>query len=128
MTHQPPGERAFGLSVGSVLLGLAALAWWRARPAVAGVLLVVGLLLVGFGRLYPSALRVPNRLWWRFAQALGWFNARVILTVFFAVVLTPVGVVMRLAGRNPLRPSRSGSNWTPYPARRADPRHYERLF
>ena len=128
MRSTPPTERAFGLSVGSVLLGFAALAWWRARPTIAGVLLVVGILLVGFGGVYPSALRVPSRVWWRFAQALGWFNARLILTVFFAVVLTPVGVVMRMVGRNPLRPSRGVSNWTPYPARRADPRHYERLF
>ena len=77
---------------------------------------------------YPPALRLPNRIWWRFAQALGWFNARVILTVFFALVLIPAGLLMRLAGRNPLRPSTTGTNWTPYPARRADPRHYEHMF
>lgn len=128
MTHHIPGERTFGLSVGGVCLVIAAVLAWRGYYSAPVVLGVVGALLVLFGAVYPPALRLPNRIWWRFAQALGWFNARVILTVFFAIVLTPVGLLMRLAGRNPLRPSISDTNWTPYPARRADTRHYEHLF
>ena len=53
-------------------------------------------------------------------------NARILLTIFFALVLTPVGVVMRLFGRNPLRPVRADSNWGAYPARSA--KHYEKMF
>jgi hypothetical protein len=128
MTHNPPGERAFGLSVGTVLLGLSAVAWWRGHPTLATALVIVGGLLVLFGAVYPPALRVPNRVWWRFAQVLGWVNARILLTVFFALVLTPVGVVMRACGRNPLRPAAGPSNWTPYTARRRDAHHYEHLF
>jgi len=123
-----PSERKFGLSVGGVCLVIAAVLAWRGYSSAPVALGAVGALLVVFGAVYPPALRLPNRIWWRFAQALGWFNARVILTVFFAIVLTPVGLLMRLAGRNPLRPSTSGTNWTPYPARRADTRHYEHLF
>lgn len=128
MTPNPPGERAFGLGVGSVLLAFSAFSWWRGNAAVASVLVIAGVLLVGFGRFYPSALRGPNRVWWRFAQTLGWINARILLTLFFAVVLTPVGVLMRMLGWNPLRASRTNTNWTSYPARRRDPRHFERLF
>ena len=128
MTHQPPSERAFGLSVGPVLVAVAALAWWRGYPTAALVLAGIGTVLVACGWLLPSALRVPNRLWWPFAQALGWINARILLTVFFVVVLTPVGLVMRMLGLSPLRASGTGTNWTPYPARRRDPRHFERLF
>ena len=82
------------------------------------VLLVTGTLLIGFGLVAPLVLRVPNRLWWRVAQAVGWVNTRVLLTLFFAIVLTPVGVTMRLFGRNPLRGAGVQTNWTPYPARR----------
>ena len=126
MTPHPPGERAFGLSVGSVCLGAAAVSWWRGRPALALALVVVGAVLVGFGCLGPSALRVPNRVGWRFAQVLGWINTRILLTVFFTLVLTPVGVVMRMLGRNPLRARDARTNWSP--ARRRDARHYEHLF
>jgi hypothetical protein len=122
----PPTERAFGRSVGSVCVGLAAVSGWRGRPAVGVSLLAVGLLLVGCASLAPSALRVPNRVWWRFAQTLGWINTRLLLTVFFTCVLTPVGVGMRMFGRNPLRAGQTGTNWTP--ARRRDSRHFEHLF
>lgn len=123
-----PTERSFGRGVGSVCIGAAALVWWRGHPIVSMVLLVVGTLLVGLGFVAPAALRVPNRLWWRVAQTVGWVNTRVLLTLFFASVLTPVGVAMRLFGRNPLRGADAQTNWTPYPARRRDARHYEHLF
>ena len=123
-----PTERSFGRGVGSVCIGAAALFWWRGHPTVSMALLVVGTLLVGLGLVAPAALRVPNRLWWRVAQTVGWVNTRVLLTLFFASVLTPVGVAMRLFGRNPLRGADAQTNWTPYPARRRDARHYEHLF
>jgi len=127
-TVSPPTERAFGRGVGGVSLGAAALLFWRGYPAASLVLLVAGSLLVGLAFIAPSALRVPNRVWWRFAQALGWVNTRVLLTLFFALVLTPVGVVMRLFGRNALRPPQPHTSWSPYSTRRRDPKHYERMF
>ncbi len=128
MTGQLPTERSFGIGVGGVCIGLASLFWWRGSPTTGAVLLGTGTLLVGFGFVAPMALRVPNRVWWRVAQVVGWVNTRILLTVFFAVVLTPVGTVMRLFGRNPLRGAGGQTNWTSYPARRRDSRHYERLF
>lgn len=109
-------------------LGAALVAWWRGHPAAGSVLLAAGALLVVFALVAPPALRVPNRVWWRFAQALGWVNARVLLTLFFALVLTPAGLIMRLLGRNPLRGAAASSNWGPYPARRSNPKHYEQMF
>ncbi len=128
MTTGLPTERSFGRGVGGVCLGAAVFVWWRGHPTASVVLLAVGALLVGFGLFAPSALRIPNRVWWRVAQAVGWVNTRILLTVFFAIILTPVGVAMRLFGRNPLRGADAKTNWAPYPARRRDPRHYERLF
>lgn len=128
MTGSLPTERSFGVGVGSVAVVAAALLWWRGYPSIGLVLLIVGTLLIVLGRVAPSALRVPNRIWWRFAQTIGWVNARVLLTLFFALVLTPVGVAMRLFGRNPLRALHAQSNWGPYPVRRRDPKHYERMF
>lgn len=128
MKHPAPSERSFGRSVGGVCLALGALAWWRAHPLLSAVLVAVGGALVFLALVAPPLLRVPNRIWWRFAQVLGWINARIILSVFFFLVLTPVGLVMRLLGRSPLKPADRRSTWSPYPARHASPRHYERMF
>lgn len=102
-------------------------AWWRwTAPAL--VLATIGLLLVTLALLAPVALRIPNRAWWSFAQVLGWVNSRVVLTLFFLLVLTPIGLAMRLFGRDPLKGATGGSGWMPYSGRRADVRHYEHLF
>lgn len=83
----------FGLVAAYMFLKGSA-AWW----AVA-----IGAALSGStGLLAPRLLRVPHTLWMQFAGILGWVNTRVLLTLFFCIVLTPVGVVMRLFGRDPL--------------------------
>jgi hypothetical protein len=123
-----PSERSFGLSVGAASLLAGGASWWRGHGTAAIGLTVAGVLLLGGGLLAPAMLRVPNRLWWRFAQALGWINTRVLLTAFFVIVLTPVGIVMRLLGRGPLRPPQSATTWSSYDARRRDAHHYKRMF
>ncbi len=123
-----PTERSFGLSVGAACALFAAIAWWREHDLAAQILGAVSVVLIPAGALVPSLLRIPNRIWWRLAQALGWLNSRILLSVFFFVVLTPAGLVMRLAGKNPLKPKSRESNWTASDSARRDAKHYEHLF
>jgi hypothetical protein len=68
-------------------------------------------------------------LWSRFAHALGEINARVLLTLLFAVVLVPLSLFWRLAGRDPLlRHRHTASGWSPYPPRYRDRTHYRRMY
>jgi hypothetical protein len=119
--------RSFGRSVGIALLliGVYQLAV-RGRATAGGVLAGMGALLAVLGTVAPATLDVPSRLWWRFSHALGWFNSRVLLTLFFFAVLTPLGLVFRLMGRDVLAQRTKGSTWLPYPQRTRD--HYEHLF
>jgi len=128
MQDRIPTERAFGTSVGTACLVLGVLLVWRGALTIGALCVAVGATLVVLGRVAPSALRVPNRCWWRFAQVLGWINARVLLTLFFALVLTPVGLVIRLVGRNPLQPVQAQTSWERYASRRRDRNHYEKMF
>ena len=124
-------ERSFGLSVGTVCALIAGLAAWRghAAPARGFGLVAVGLLVPALAR--PSLLRLPSALWWRLAQAMGWVNSRVLLSVVFIGIVTPVSLVMRLGGWDPMRRrhrGRSRSSWTPYPERLRDPKHFDRMY
>jgi hypothetical protein len=122
-------ERSFGLSVGGVLCLIAAVLFWRTRFARAEVLGAAGMLLVVLALAAPRLLRRPSVLWWRFSRLLGHVNARVLLTLLFALVLTPVGIFWRLTGRDPLARRRSDwPGWTAYPPRYRDPHHYKRMF
>ena len=130
MTRAARGsERSFGLSVGGVLLAIAAVAAWRHRVMTADVAGGIGAALVVFGAVAPRLLAPVNAGWWRCAHALGYVNARIILTVAFAIVLTPIGLVWRLTGRDPLaRERRRWTGWSRYPARYADREHYRRMY
>ena len=125
-----PQERTFGLSVGLVSALVAAYFLWRGRTTSSAVfgLLAVGLILPALTM--PSLLRVPNVLWRELSRGLGWLNARILLSAVFLLLLTPVGLVFRLAGRDPLgRGSRAReSGWVPYPERQRSPKHYERMY
>ena len=129
--HKKPRnpERSFGISVGAVLCAIAIVLAWRGRVTRAEWLGGVGAALLVLGLVQPSLLKWPSAAWWRFAQALGYVNARVLLTVLFGLVLTPLGLIWRLTGKDPLTRRRAQwSGWADYPARYRDRRHYERMF
>lgn len=128
-TTGPDRDRQFGRSVGTVLVLLAGALFWRGRPVAAAVAGAIGVTLVVLGTLWPRTLKCPSAAWWAFAMALGWVNARVILTVIFVLVLTPLGLLWRLIGRDPMARRRATSpGWSRYPARYSDPQHFTRMF
>ena len=122
-------EREFGVAVGAVLLLLSL--WWIYRgkfQSVAYYVLFVGSLLVLLGLLWPRLLVLPNRLWMAFASLLSYISTRIILAVVFFGILTPIGLIKRMMGWDPLR-RREGlkqSYWHPYPERST--RHYEKMY
>jgi hypothetical protein len=129
--HQRPDfkERSFGVSVGGFLLLLSAVLWWRGRITAAAILAGIGAVLVVLGLTAPRLLKYPSAVWWKFALILGYINARVILTIAFLVVLTPMSLVWRLIGRDPLAIKRQHwPGWSPYPARYRDKDHFTRMY
>jgi len=51
-----------------------------------------------FAAVAPMALLPLFRLWVRFAMFLGWLNTRLILGLVFYLMITPLGLIIRLAG------------------------------
>ncbi len=124
-------EREFGLIVGGAftLLGT----WWlyRGKFAVAAdIVLPLGITLVVLGLLVPRVLVYPNRVWMKLAQGMSYVSTRVILAFVFFGVLTPIGLIKKAMGWDPLnrRAARENSYWRPYSKRQLDPRHYEKMF
>ena len=125
-------QRTFGFSA-ALVCGL--VAWHGLRHDQLSLAWGAGGLggLVGaLGFFAPRTLRAPSAVWWRVLRAVGWINARVLLSVLFFAVVTPTGCLRRLFGWDPLglRQFRAGrsSHWVPYPERQRDPKHYERMY
>jgi hypothetical protein len=131
MTTNPGSRlRRFGLVVGTGLTLIGLISWYRGHESLPPVLWTVAAALVLVGLIYPRALAPVERGWMAFGMALGWVNTRIILTLLFALVMTPVGAVMRLF-RDPLDRRLSKDKptyWLIRDRSHFDPKNYERQF
>ena len=94
--------RFFGLFLTILLAALSAFSLYKDHPVRAAVLGAgSGSVLALTFLARPLWLKL-FRLWMKFAEALSWVMTRVVLSVFYFIVLTPVGLVMRLLGKAPL--------------------------
>jgi multisubunit Na+/H+ antiporter MnhG subunit len=93
--------RKFGLTVGTVLLiiGVALFLFDITSFVYFGG---IGLLLILFGLTAPNLLKPINKVWMTFAIILGWFMSRVILIILFYLIITPIGFLLKIFGKDPL--------------------------
>lgn len=104
--------RRFGLTVGGVLAGLGLLYLVRGK-GYPGYFLAAGTLLMTPALIFPKCLRPVYLAWMLVALVLGFSVSRAILTVFFFLVITPIGLIARLSGKDflHLRPNRQASTY-----------------
>jgi hypothetical protein len=91
------------LTVGVAFLALTAVMIWRDHATAAKVTGSLGTLLILGGLLIPSRLGPVQAAWMGLAHAISKVTTPIFMGVVYFLVLAPVGVVMRLFGRNPMR-------------------------
>src|SRR5437762_7742307 len=91
--------RRFGLLVGAVFTLLGAWFWWRGKGRYP-YFLAPGAGLVVLGTVAPRVLRLIYVGWMSLAFLLGFVVSNILLTLFFYVIVTPLGLVARLAGKD----------------------------
>jgi Saxitoxin biosynthesis operon protein SxtJ len=128
----PPNPRElrnFGLTTGgivAVLFGLL-LPWLLSRAFPLWPWIVAGLL-GGLGLLIPAALGPVYRVWMKFGHVMGAINTRLILGLFFYVIITPFGFVMRLFRWDPMRRRPAEGASYRVTSRAKSPQHMEKPF
>ena len=104
----------------------------RGNPLLATVFAVLALTVGPIGLVRPEWLRPVYVSWMVLAFPIGWTVSQVIIGVMFYAVFTPIGLLFRLIGRDPLelrraRPPGRESYWAPKPAP-TSPRRYFQQF
>ncbi len=108
----PQEGRRFGLTVGAAFLVLAGIVWWRGRMLGAVALGILGGLLIIAALALPGRLGPVYRGWMGLALLLSKVTTPIFMGIVYLLVLTPIGLVLRLVGRRPLaQPSPTGSLW-----------------
>jgi hypothetical protein len=86
----------FAVIVGTIL-------WWRFDQTVApGVIGGLALVFAVIGTLRPAVARPVYLGWMYAAYPIGWLIGHLLLGVVFFLILTPIGLLMRMVGRDPL--------------------------
>jgi hypothetical protein len=92
--------RNFGLLLGAIFAGLFGVLPLALHHAMRLWPWIVAIALWTPALLAPSSLRYIHRGWTHLGLVLGWLNTRIILTLLYAIAIVPLGIVMRLFGRD----------------------------
>ena len=105
MNRQPTMKdlRQFGLIVGGILsvIGVWPMAFRNEDPHL-WALVLSGMLIV-FGLIVPQCLKQIHYGWMKIGHVLGTINTRIILGIIYYGLVTPMGIVMRLMGKDSMR-------------------------
>lgn len=122
--------RKFGVLFGTLGVFLGAYLMYRGSGhwvwAAGAALFFFATALVGYPVLKPVYIA-----WMAFAFVLGWVNTRILLGLFYYLVLTPIGLILRLSGKDLIdqRIDREAkSYWKPRVRSEFDKARYERMF
>jgi hypothetical protein len=122
--------RKFGLTVGGVFVLLGALLLLRHRSSYS-FFLGAGAVLMAFGVIWPRALKYVHIAWMALAFTLGFVMSNVILTLFFFLFVTPIGLLARLFRKDFLArklDKQAASYWIQCAREPRTAENYERQF
>ena len=89
----------------------------------------MGALLALLGLVLPAALGPVRRGWMSLALLISKVTTPILLGVIYFAVITPVGLVRRLLGRDPMRVRhRKPSVWVEWDATGSEPSNMEHQF
>ena len=98
-----PDLRGFGLLVGCVVAVIGAWPYlFRGEPPRSWAL-ALGTTLLILGAVWPSLLWPLHKAWMAFGYILGWISTRIILSVIFYGMITPIAFLSRLMRKDSMR-------------------------
>ena len=123
-------SRSFGLVIGLafVLIGI-----WKHESGAWSYLvwIAIGAVFLLLAIFMPRLLRPAKTLWLRFGQLLGRFLSPVMLSAVYVLSIVPVGLLLKLSGKDSLqrrRDPKSESYWIARSAPGPDPASLKNQF
>ncbi len=127
----PNDLKWFGLVLALFFGVLGGVIWWRfGQVSVARGLWIAGAALATVYYALPPVRRAMFVGWMYLAYPIGWTISHVILALTYYVVLTPIGLIMRMFGRDPMHrrlDPQAETYWVQRPAA-TDSKRYFRQF
>lgn len=122
--------RKFGVTIGIVLLLVSVFFLWKEKPS-AIYFALAAILFTGLTWLLPGFMRPLYRGWMALAVVMGFVMTRVILTILYYGMFTPIALVMKLLGKDPLHErldKQAETYWVKRERHAYEPQSSEKMF
>lgn len=91
--------KSFGITIGIILLILSGLLMYYEKEFYQAIAILASAF-IGLGLILPILLKPIYFVWMVFAAILGWIMTRVILSLVFYLIITPIGLITRIIGED----------------------------
>ena len=91
--------RVFAAGIGVILSVFSGISWYKTGTAWQWML-PVGLIFAAVGLIKPPLIRPVYKVWMKVAGFIAKVNTVVLLYLIYFLVLTPIGILMRLTGKD----------------------------
>lgn len=123
--------KKFGITMAAALSVIAGMLFLRHKPAALPYLFTASFAFFLLSLIVPGVLKPAYIVWMKLALGLSFINTRIILSAAFYLLFTPIGLVIRLLGIDPLErkiEKDRDSYWKKKQAVEFKPAEYERQF
>ena len=121
--------RSFGVTISIILFIISGLLFYYGKE-IYQLIAIVASAFLGLGLILPILLKPIYFIWMTFAAILGWIMTRVILTLVYFLIITPIGLMTKFLGEDylELKKSNSDSYWNNRDSNLETNQNYEKQF
>ena len=121
--------RSFGITIGIILFIISATLLYYDKSSYQ-IIAYIGGGFIALGIIIPILLKPIYILWMTFAVMLGWVMTRVILSLVFYLIMTPIGLITKLLGEDflDLKETNVKSYWNNRDSHLEQNQDYEKQF
>ena len=91
--------RSFGVTFAIIFLMIAGFLYYQEKDSFQLFIYLAGSF-SGLGFILPIVLKPFYMVWMTFAAILGWFMTKMILSLFFYIIITPIGLLLKILGKD----------------------------
>ena len=94
--------KSFAITIGIILCFIASFLFYK-EIEYYRIFIYVAFVLIGSGLIIPNVLKPIYYIWMVFANILGWIMTRLILSLLFYLIISPIGIFSKIFGKRFLR-------------------------
>lgn len=133
LLNTPEELRKFGFTIAGALLFFSLISLWKSHWFIFFAMVIIAI--VNFiipAVFFPLSLRLVYKYWMKVGGTLGWINSKIILSLLYYFIFTPVSIIQKIIRRDVLERRfpdlEKDTYWHDRSEETYNSKHFERQF